>query len=167
MYKYTFGREQDASSPTEFSSLFSTSSAATSSLWRDPIPMSHQPDEMTLLPEQLAEQQSAKGLPTELQLLKCTPIYEQHLVPMDLSRGHAPNNWRGQGNGNWRQGRGGPPARGNVSALGYGNSTACFNCRKKGTMPATVLKRNSNLAMKDTTNKPTSSTWKRTTKTMK
>ena len=26
MYKYTFGREQDASSPTEFSSLFSTSS---------------------------------------------------------------------------------------------------------------------------------------------
>ena len=50
---------------------------------------------------------------------------------MDLSRGHAPNNWRGQGNGNWRQGRG-PPARGNVSALGYGSSSGCFNCGKEG-----------------------------------
>ena len=51
---------------------------------------------------------------------------------MDISRGHAPNNWRGRGNGNWRQGRGGPPARENVSAPGYGNSTACFNCGKEG-----------------------------------
>ena len=54
-------------------------------------------------------------------------------VPMDLSRSHTPNNWRGQGNRNWRQ-RGGPPARGNVLALGYGNSsqTQCFNCGKEG-----------------------------------
>ena len=53
------------------------------------------------------------------------------LVPMDLSRGHAPNNWRGQGNGNWRQGRG-PPAMGNVSTPGYGSSSGCFNCGKEG-----------------------------------
>ena len=52
-------------------------------------------------------------------------------VPMDLSRGCAPNNWRGQGNSNWRQGRG-PPARGNVSAPGYGSSSRCFNCRIEG-----------------------------------
>ena len=52
-------------------------------------------------------------------------------VPMDLSRGRAPNNWRGQGSGNWRQGRG-PPARGNISAPGYGSSSGCFNCGKEG-----------------------------------
>ena len=52
-------------------------------------------------------------------------------VPMDLSRGHAPNNWRGRWNGNWRQ-RGGPPARGNVSAPGYRSSSTCFNCGKEG-----------------------------------
>ena len=52
-------------------------------------------------------------------------------VPMDLSRSLAPNNWRGQGSGNWRQGRG-PPARGNVSTPGYGSSSRCFNCRKEG-----------------------------------
>ena len=53
------------------------------------------------------------------------------LVPMDLSRGCAPNNWRGQGSSNWRQGRG-PPARGNVSTPGYGSSSGCFNCGKEG-----------------------------------
>ena len=54
-------------------------------------------------------------------------------VPMDLSRGCAPNNWRGRGNRNWRQ-RGGPLASGNISAPGYGNSsqTQCFNCGKEG-----------------------------------
>jgi hypothetical protein len=49
-------------------------------------------------------------------------------VPMDLSRGRAPNNWRGRGN--WRQ-RTGPPARGNVSAPGY-DSMRCFNCGRDG-----------------------------------
>ena len=51
-------------------------------------------------------------------------------VPMDLSRGHAHNNWRGQGSGNWRQGRG-PPARGNVSTPEYRSSSRCFNCGKE------------------------------------
>ena len=52
-------------------------------------------------------------------------------VPMDLSRGCTPNNWKGWGNGNWRQGRR-SPARGNVSAPGYRSSSACFNCGKEG-----------------------------------
>ena len=52
-------------------------------------------------------------------------------VPMDLSRGCAPSNWKGQGSSNWRQGRG-PPARGNVSAPGYRISFRCFNCGKEG-----------------------------------
>ena len=52
-------------------------------------------------------------------------------VHMDLSRGRAPNNWRGQGSGNWRQGRG-PPTGGNVSTPGYGSSSTCFNCGKEG-----------------------------------
>ena len=38
-----------------------------------------------------------------------TPSMNNVLVPMDLSRGCTPNNWRGRGNGNWRQ-RGGPSA---------------------------------------------------------
>ena len=50
-------------------------------------------------------------------------------VLMDLSRSHAPNNWRGRGSQRgWRQGG----YQGRV-ALGTGNtSNACFNCRQVG-----------------------------------
>ena len=50
-------------------------------------------------------------------------------VPMDLSRSHAPNNWRGRGSQRgWRQGN----YQGRV-AQGTGNmSNACFNCGQTG-----------------------------------
>ena len=50
-------------------------------------------------------------------------------VPMDLSRSHAPTNWRGQGGQRgWRQGG----YQGRV-AQGAGNTNnACFNCGQIG-----------------------------------
>ena len=50
-------------------------------------------------------------------------------IPMDLSRSHAPNNWRGRGGQRgWRQGS----YQGRV-ALGAGNTNnACFNCGQTG-----------------------------------
>ena len=74
-----------------------------------------------------------RSCPQNYNSTNAPPSMNNILVPMDLSRGHTPNNWRGRGNGNWRQRRG-PPARGNVSMPGYRNSsqTQCFNCGKEG-----------------------------------
>ena len=74
-----------------------------------------------------------KSHPQNYNSTNAPPSINNVLVPMDLSRGCTPNNWRGWGDGNWRQ-RGGPPARGNISAPGYRNSsqTQCFNCGKEG-----------------------------------
>jgi Zinc knuckle len=53
------------------------------------------------------------------------PWMNNHAVPMDLSRGRAPNNRNNQGS--WRN-----PARGNVTQLEERPKKRCYNCDKVG-----------------------------------
>ena len=93
--------------------------------------MPQQPTQMTLLSNNWQGNNQKRSHPQNYNSINAPPSINNVPIPMDLSRGHAPNNWRGQGNSNWRQGRG-PPARGNISAPGYGSSSGCINCRKEG-----------------------------------